>query len=329
MSACASRQPEVAEFTRAAVIGGDADLAHESVVSITTTLDAARPELCTGVVVAPRVVLTAAHCAIAYAAGDLVVGVGASAASPARTLSVLRVHAYPDFNYLDDDFRHGRDIAALELAVDAGVAPIAFARASSDRPIAGDRLSVVGFGATSEADAETRGTRGIASVIVASTCDRLITFGDATARSCHGDSGGPLLADVRGVETVVGVVSFGGKSADDCAPPSFAVLVAPYAAWLQSIVDGNADDGCARACPARSAACTPSDAGAYDASPDTTDAEPEPSSPRVVAGGGGACSQSRSAGGDKAVGASLILLVIASVSRRKERLRSRAARSRG
>lgn len=326
MSACASRQPEIAEHTSAAVIGGDADLAHESVVSITTTLDAARPELCTGVVVAPRVVLTAAHCAIAHAAGELIVGVGASAASPARTLSVLRVHAYPDFNYLDDDFRHGRDIAALELTADAGVASIAFAGASSDRPGAGHRLRVVGFGATSEADAETRGTRDIASVIVASTCDRLITFGDATARSCHGDSGGPLLADVRGVETVVGIVSFGGKSGDDCAPPSFAVLVAPYAAWLQSIVDGNADDGCARACPARSADCTTTDAGASDAT-DATDAEPEPSSLRVVAGGG--CSQSRSAGGGKAVGASLILLVIASVSRRKERPRSRAAPSRG
>lgn len=46
-------------------IGGVADTVHDAVVSIATVADAAAPELCTGVVVAPRVVLTAGHCTLA------------------------------------------------------------------------------------------------------------------------------------------------------------------------------------------------------------------------------------------------------------------------
>ncbi len=53
---------------------------------------------------------------------------------------------------------------------------------------------------------------------------------DATA-ICHGDSGGPLLAEISGAWTEVGVTSYG-----TCSPslPSYFTRVDTYANWIQS-----------------------------------------------------------------------------------------------
>jgi len=223
----------------AAIIGGASDTSHDAVVSISSAADAARSELCSGVLVAPRVVLTAGHCTLGLAPADLVVGVGPSASAPAQVLPVASVHTLATFTGSRADFLAGRDIGALVLGADAPVTPLTIDRSD----LAGASMLAVGYGpnGTGEEGARTSG-----SVDATASCSLLLSFGDAMITACHGDSGGPLLAQDDG--RVVGIVSF-GASDGSCTPPAYALRVAPYAAWVDALVRGVPDDACASTCP--------------------------------------------------------------------------------
>ena len=110
-------------------------------------------------------------------------------------------------------------------------------------------------------DLETRGTRRSAQVSVGGVCSALISFGDSASNACHGDSGGALLAvHDGGPAKVVGIVSYGDEV--HCATPSYAVRVARYANWIDSVMANGAGDGAAcEQCPARATDCVQSDGG--------------------------------------------------------------------
>jgi hypothetical protein len=238
-SADDSARPDVGR-AELAVIGGASD-ARASIVSIVTTPDAAMPELCSGTVIASRVVLTAAHCTFGQDPSTLQVGIGAQAGAPTRTLSVARVVTYPGYTGAFADVEAGLDIGAVILAEDAGVASVPLRRGDASAYV-GASLVVVGFGQSIASDIDTRGTRRSAAVRVLSACSAELAFGDANDNACHGDSGGPLLAGGDGgVEEVVAVVSYGDEVR--CATPSFAVRVDRYARWIDDVIAGASDGG--------------------------------------------------------------------------------------
>ncbi len=255
---CAPAGPEI-DLRRLPVIGGAPDPDDPAVVSIQTVPDAGAPELCTGVIIGPRAILTAGHCTLEQTAGTLTVGVGPSAKLPQRRLVVASVHTYPSYRGLDDA-PLGLDLGMVLLGEDARIPPV---------PLEGDDSAssarLVGFGMTDAADLESRGDKASAPVAVAPTCATLLRIGDVSANACHGDSGAPILfRDARGVERVGALVSFGTRT---CVPPSYAVRVAPYAPWIAEVVAGGAGTECGaggcvdppRSCIADGAA--PPDAG--------------------------------------------------------------------
>jgi MYXO-CTERM domain-containing protein len=225
------------------------------VVFVSTAIDAAQGELCTGVLVGPRTVLTAGHCTLNRAPSDLFVGFGPLAKFPTGTASIVAIATYPAFQADGSDRSAGMDLGIVELAADAPVAPLALA----DVPpaSAGPLLRLVGYGDTSEMNPESQGQREAADVVYAPRCDRLIQVGDADARACHGDSGGPLLAtQPDGSLAVVALVSSGSDPSGSCAPPGLAVRIAPYSAWIQSFVVGSGDGACSTTCPPASVDCS-------------------------------------------------------------------------
>jgi secreted trypsin-like serine protease len=144
--------------------------------------------ICTGTVIAPNVVLTAAHCASL----ELAVGI--------HRLAVDRVIIHPRF----EPVTLANDLALLVVARELGIEPVVLARAGdlSDH-LTGTEVRLVGFGLASIEDPEQAKREGWS--VVAESPPSHLHLTPAPSQPCLGDSGGPVFIDDR----LVAVVSWG------------------------------------------------------------------------------------------------------------------------
>ena len=167
--------------------------------------------LCTGVAIAPDLVLTAAHCVQENAKYRLVTFESRRSAG----LTVASVAPHPQFSPRAD----APDLALVKVVAQplAKLIPVAF----SDRrvpPAVGDRFIVAGFGVAVEGDRKSAGKLRTATLVVtdrpSSQQLSLIDpqkLGEAAGLGvCHGDSGGPALDEHDGA--LVGIVSWSAKT---------------------------------------------------------------------------------------------------------------------
>jgi hypothetical protein len=192
--------------------------------------------LCTATLIAPRVLLTAAHC-VPDGSPAPQVFFGADPATDATRASVIDVQRHPAF----DDTTKANDLALLLLAAPATVTP---ANLPSAAPTVGLALRLVGFGRTSATDTAPARKRSGTSQI-AGLSDTELTFAPMPSQTCEGDSGGPAFATVGGVEALVGVTSTGDpqctQSARDIRVDAYATsFIAPY---LAATTEGAAGAG--------------------------------------------------------------------------------------
>nr|WP_255217186.1 trypsin-like serine protease [Myxococcus sp. AM010] len=201
--------PEPLTPARRAVVGGAPEPGFPSVAAIVPVSpfcgepDEAARVLCTGTLVAPRVVLTAAHCvenAEAPRVFSVVFAAETARASAAERVRVVEGRLHPAW-------RPGvNDVGVLILASDAPVAPLAWEARAFPSDGVGRLARVVGFGVDGAGGAGLR--RGGLSRVTSVEAG-MFSIEAAPAMSCGGDSGGPVFIEQDGYERLVGVTSFG------------------------------------------------------------------------------------------------------------------------
>jgi len=165
--------------------------------------------MCTGSLIAPRVVLTAKHCVQSAEAseptapGYFVVGIGDSLRGLTRSYSVQAVRTTPGVYTSGrrglDGALVGIDVALLTLTQGATIEPLGIHR-ENPRNLVRDEVRSVGFG---QIPSGSSGVKYHTTTTVSGIMGNVIYSGPTI---CQGDSGGPLMT-LDG--EVFGVASFG------------------------------------------------------------------------------------------------------------------------
>ena len=221
-------------------IARDPDGARASVVRV----ESSRGELCSGALIEPDLVLTAAHCVLDRASYRVV---AVDRRFRQRTVRAVAAAMHPEFiPGTTPRTQPGVDLAILRLETPLGADFMPLNPNATGRVGRGQAVKLAGFGIAGEGQKNARvlrqtrlvslGTLQVANrVLVVADEERL---GQTTgAGACRGDSGGPILAGGPGGYQLLGIVSwssgaFNARAPGACGGLTAVTPIAEHASWI-------------------------------------------------------------------------------------------------
>jgi secreted trypsin-like serine protease len=223
-----------------AMVGG-APESSSGIAASVITIVGSRGNFCSGALIAPDLVLTAAHCL--HGNSDTKIVLYDASRTPSLR-DVRRVALHPQFNPQGIAARRASaDVALLQLAQPLAK-PVAALGVPLEPIAAGQSFGIAGIGVTRPGDGKSGGVVRAASLISTSQPGRLqirlIDPANGGLGACTGDSGGPVVQPQFGVAKIVGVVSWstGPNNTAGCGGLTGVTPLTLYRDWLVQTARG-------------------------------------------------------------------------------------------
>lgn len=224
-----------------AMVGGAA-ASDDGIARSVVTIIGSRGTFCTGALIAPDLVLSAAHCVMPGADYKIVLY---DAQRQPQLREVKRVAAHPQFNVQGIlAHRASADVALLLLSEPLKARSPAPTAVPLEPIAAGGRFTVAGIGVTQRGDGKSGGTIRAARLVATGKPGRLqIRLVDPATNNaseglgaCTGDSGAPVFEDQNGRAVIIGVVSWstGAQNAAGCGGLTGVTPLTSYRDWILS-----------------------------------------------------------------------------------------------
>ncbi len=194
------------------IVNGTTDTDDPSVVMVLAHLAGSMSaSLCTGSVVSPHVVLTAAHCVSPALVGSGAIFNVFTGTMPNSSTSLAVQTTAFDTAFDSNHPENGHDVGVVVLTAATNLVPLPYNRTPMPQSMVGDAARIVGYGITSGSDTQgtTAGTKREAPTTLAHLDDLFVGLQDGSHGICEGDSGGPAFMKFNGEERIAGVTSFG------------------------------------------------------------------------------------------------------------------------
>jgi len=225
---------------RARVVGGVPTVQFSDCVAVGHS----RGWCCSGTLVAPNVVVTAAHCSDGCAS-RVFIGTNVKKPKAGRVVRVRRAVVHPKYDGTPEGHY---DLMVLVLDEKLNVTPRRIATARAVARAKSVRL--VGFGATDIKGLRGYGVRRVVDVPMAAPKR---AFGARASiefvagapfldrDSCNGDSGGPAYVAVKGGWAVAGATSRATTDSDEraCGDGGIYTRLPAFSDWIRSVPGGN------------------------------------------------------------------------------------------
>ena len=182
---------------------------------------------CSGTVVHPKLVITAAHCVKGSRGMRVYVGNGRDGGKVQGQYRVKSARISPKYKGKDNDIAYLLMANTIKISK-SDIPKILFKKSEINKIIRkGNKVVLVGFG---ERENKRSGSKYMVSAPIKKVNQNEVSIGGNGKDSCYGDSGGPAYGYIGKSLRVFGVVSRGGK----CGRGGIWGRMDANACWIQN-----------------------------------------------------------------------------------------------